>query len=439
MKNWLLDIINGGVKLKDNSLLSEGDKRRIRFVNYISLIAIASMLSYSLLYAIIDIKLFLPAILFLSCSSILTIFVLILNKKGYNLTAKILLALFIPLYMSSTATWLFGKEVEFHNFLFAAMVTPPFLWSVKEVRYLVIFMGFSLLLYVGIEFFPPVFKPIIKLPEDLVFYFKSSSTLMSFLVASVAVVIYFKLTSEQEQNLIKQAKELEANQQHQDMVYSVIAHDLKSPMAGLQSMSDLLIKQHEVSDDRYLKCIYESSKAVNILLENLLSWTKIKSGNLVVRKKAFCLRNIVTEVETLLLEFFRIKKITFKDEIEEGVCVMADENMVSTVIRNLVSNSIKFTHEGGEVGIKARLVNGLVEIMVFDTGVGISEKNLKGLFKGTSQFSTLGTNKEKGSGLGLVLCRDFVKANGGKIWAESELGKGTSVYFTLEAAQSYKD
>lgn len=435
MRSNVSDIVIEEEKRKKVVRLPEGELRRIRFVNYICMIAIASMISYASLYTFLNLKLFLPAILFLSGSSVLTIFILLANNKGYHLLSKVLLALFVPLYMSSTATWLFGREVEFHNFLFASMVIPPFLWSVKEVKYLVVFMGFSLFLYVGIEFFPPVFEPIIKLPEEYISGFKSSSTLMAFLVVAVAVIIYFKLTSQQEQSLIKQASELEANQQHQNMVYSVIAHDLKSPLAGLQNMSGLLIKEDEANDNKHLKCIYESSKAVNMLLENLLSWTKIKSGNLVVRKESFCLINIVYEVETLLNEFFRIKKINFINNVEEGECVMADENMVSTVLRNLIANSVKFTKIGGEVGINAKRVNGKVEIVVHDTGIGISENNLKKLFNEALQFSTLGTNMEKGSGLGLVLCRDFVKANGGEIWGESELGKGTRVYFTLEVGQ----
>jgi signal transduction histidine kinase len=253
----------------------------------------------------------------------------------------------------------------------------------------------------------------------------------------VAIIVYIELSNKQEARLVQQAKELEISQQHRDMVYSIVAHDLRGPFKGLMGITDLLLRQFDDSKNleeiKHIKAIYNSSKVINNLLDNLLNWAKMQSGNLIIDRKPFNLKNIVDEVIIVLNDLLGAKTITFTNKVEPRLQVVADSNMVSTVLRNVLSNAIKFTSKGGDIGITSKLVNRKVELCIHDTGVGIPADDLKELFNVQTKLSTPGTDNEKGSGLGLVLCKDFIEANGGEIWAESELGRGSKFYFTLQS------
>lgn len=437
MKGTLLKYIHGGLPVSEGRIFSEGEIRRIRFVNYISLISILNMMSYAILYMIINVTLFLPAIIFLSFSSLIAFGIIVFNKKGFHAQSKILVALLNPIFISSASTWIFGNEPGFQTFLFVGIIIPLFLWSVKEFKYLIFFIGLSFFLYITIEFFPPLFNPLIELPDKYISLFKSSNILITFCASALAISVYFELSNRQEKHLVKQAYELEISQQHRDLVYSIVAHDLKSPLARLSGLLDLLLRKYDDENDdeevKYLRNIYNSSKALNNLLDNLLNWAKMQSGNMVINRNPFKLKNKVDEVEKLLHDFFETKKIKFTNKVDNEIEVLADPDMVSTVLRNFVSNAIKFTFEGGEVSITAKPVNKTIEVCIQDTGVGISSDNLEKLFNVKTHLTTSGTNNEKGSGLGLNLCKDFIEANDGKVWVESELDKGSKFSFTLQS------
>ncbi len=160
----------------------------------------------------------------------------------------------------------------------------------------------------------------------------------------------------------------------------------------------------------------------------------MQSGNMIVKRETLNLKDKINEVENLLQDMFKSKRINFINKVDSDIEVKADSNMVSTVLRNIISNAVKFTFKGGNVGIKAKQSNNVIEVCVYDTGVGISDDNLEKLFDDETHIHTYGTKEEKGSGLGLKLCKDFVEANEGKIWAESELNKGCKIIFTLQSA-----
>ena len=429
--------VHGNFRADVGNLHTKAEMRRIRLVNYIGLISITSMMSYAVFYMVFDIELFLPAILFLSASSMIALGVIVINNKGFHNLAKILLALLNPMFMSSVSTWIFGPAPGFHTFLFAAIMIPLFLWSVKDLGYLIFFMGLGLSLYIAIEFFPPIFDSLINLPDNYLKTFRSSSILISFIASAAAIIVYIELSNKQETRLVQQAKELEISHQHRDMVYSIVAHDLRGPFKGLMGITDLLLRQFDdrkyLEEIKHIKAIYNSSKVLDNLLDNLLNWAKMQSGNLVIDRKPFNLKNNVDEVISVLNDLLGAKTLTFINKVDPRLHVVADSNMVSTVLRNLLSNAIKFTPKGGEIGITAKLVNRIVELCIHDSGVGIPEDDIKKLFNIQTKLSTSGTNNEKGSGLGLILCKDFIEANGGEIWAKSELGRGSKFYFTLQS------
>ncbi len=237
------------------------------------------------------------------------------------------------------------------------------------------------------------------------------------------------------------AKILEINKQLTDLnatkdkFFSIIAHDLKSPFNAIMGFSELLTDQIEVKDyegiDEYAKIIGQSSQRAMDLLASLLDWSRLQTGRMEFNPENFELVDLIIENKVLLDDIATQKAITIKKTLPHNLAVFADKPMISTVLRNLISNAIKFTRQGGEIVISAEKRENEILVSVNDNGVGISPKRFKGLFRIDESDSTTGTNNERGTGLGLILCKEFVEKHHGSIWAESEEGKGSTFYFTL--------
>jgi signal transduction histidine kinase len=174
----------------------------------------------------------------------------------------------------------------------------------------------------------------------------------------------------------------------------------------------------------------QSSSIFNIL-ENLLAWANSQQNNITIQLKQQQLINVVKNNVTLLEEMALQKHIDIKNNINPELSVIFDKNLISTVVRNLISNAIKFTPENGEIIIEAHKIKSLTTVTISDNGVGIPPEHIDHIFDNNSHYSTFGTASEKGSGLGLRLCRDFVKMHGGEIWIEKEVKKGSTFKFTL--------
>lgn len=220
-----------------------------------------------------------------------------------------------------------------------------------------------------------------------------------------------------------------------DKLFSIIAHDLKNPFSSILGFSELLIKNIGNYDaeksGKFLMLINSSIKNTIVLLDNLLNWVKSQSGQLNFNPEKNDFSLIIQEIIEISNITASIKNISFNNLQSDSLEVYADQNMLKTVLRNLIFNSIKFTNHGGKIDIFATQNQKFIEITVSDNGVGISEESIKKLFNLETNITTTGTNNEKGSGLGLVLCKEFVEMHGGKIWVESEEGKGSNFKFTL--------
>lgn len=220
-----------------------------------------------------------------------------------------------------------------------------------------------------------------------------------------------------------------------DKFFSIIAHDLKNPFNALIGLSELLIKNFDNFDDvkkkKFIQNIYESSDNMYKLLENLLNWSRMQTGRIEWCPENINLNKIADENLLLLKTAAETKHIVIISDLDATTTVYADADMVTMVFRNLITNAIKFTREGGEVKISAKPTGNYEEITVSDTGIGICEEDIKKLFRIDVTHSAHGTAKEKGTGLGLILCKEFIEKNGGEIWVESELGKGSDFKFTL--------
>jgi len=235
----------------------------------------------------------------------------------------------------------------------------------------------------------------------------------------------------QEQN--KQLKELNSAK---DKFFSIISHDLKSPFQGLLGMAGLMAdSSEEFSTDEFIEHSKMLKKVANNLyklLENLLEWAQIQKGSINFAPKDFDLSEIIAESITSINQSAVKKGIEIENELPETIRVYADDKMIGTVLRNLLSNAVKFTKTGGKVFVKAvSYENGAIELSVSDNGVGIPKNDVKRLFKIEEKISTPGTNGEASTGLGLLLCKEFVEIHGGKISVESEVGKGSTFSFTL--------
>lgn len=252
------------------------------------------------------------------------------------------------------------------------------------------------------------------------------------------VILHAFDTTEKRNNLEKlknselQFKKLNAEK---DKFFSIIAHDLKSPFNSIVGLSEVLVKQVNEKNyngiEEYSGFILQSSQRAMDLLVNLMEWAQSQTGRMEFNPKNFDLVELINEVQLLFAGNAQQKDIKIKTNLPENIPVFADKAMISTVVRNLISNAIKFTFPGGEILISTELNPSELIVSVMDTGMGISEDRLGKLFRIAESYSTPGTDREKGTGLGLILCNEFVKKHGGNISVVSEEGKGSTFSFIL--------
>lgn len=240
--------------------------------------------------------------------------------------------------------------------------------------------------------------------------------------------------------LEKQRKELEALNTTKDKFFAIIAHDLKNPFSTVLGISELLAREFESFDPESLKefitQIYKYSNNTYNLLENLLQWSMVQTGRMPMSPSTINLASIIDENVELLMGNAKQKKITIESLASNGFKAFADVNMLTTVVRNLLSNAIKFTSNGGNIKVNIAEEGLTWKVSVTDTGIGISEKDMKNLFLLDSNPTSIGTSQEKGTGLGLILCKEFVERNHGKIGVNSLIGSGTTFWFTVPKATS---
>ncbi len=249
------------------------------------------------------------------------------------------------------------------------------------------------------------------------------------------VILQKEKIDEQNDALNIQKNELIAANASKDLFLSIIAHDLRNPFNAFLSLSGILLDEYKTLSDEekieMIALINESAGNAYRLLENLLSWAKSQTGAIETKREVFNLSFATEEVfETEKIKIIN-KDLSFFVEIDSNIEVYADKNMIMTVIRNLVSNAIKFTPRGGLIKLIANRNDSNIEIKIVDNGIGIKEDKLKTIFDLEAGYKRKGTENEKGSGLGLTLCKDFVEKNNGKISAESKAGEGSVFIFTV--------
>jgi two-component system sensor histidine kinase/response regulator len=238
-----------------------------------------------------------------------------------------------------------------------------------------------------------------------------------------------------QEKLKKYSEELEVLNATKDKFFSILAHDLKSPFNAFIGITDILAEDIDILAKEQIKSfvldINRSAHSQFKLLENLLAWAQMQRGLMKFEPIELEINTVINDVFQLYLDNAMEKDLKLINETPLGKTIKADHNMLYLLLRNLVYNAIKFTNPGGEIRVGENGTSGFSEIYVADNGVGINPSSLSKMFRIESQSTTLGTAHEKGTGLGLVLCKDMVEKNGGTIRVSSEVGVGTTFYFTI--------
>jgi signal transduction histidine kinase len=268
---------------------------------------------------------------------------------------------------------------------------------------------------------------------------------------SVTVIAYFVRKKEAElyRNIVrenmerKQAEEKlkQVNQElkelnaTKDKFFSIVAHDLKNPFTALIGSTELLFENiHQMDTEKIKKLsqvLNDSAKSGYAILQNLLDWSRSQTGLMKINIEKINLKNLIEENITNHLLISTNKEINIRSDIKDDIFVFTDRNMINIILRNLLGNAVKFTPRFGKVNVSTIFDGNAVSILVKDTGIGISNDNIDKLFRIDTDYKRPGTANEQGTGLGLKLSKEFVEKLGGKIWVESELGKGCDFKFTL--------
>jgi len=252
-------------------------------------------------------------------------------------------------------------------------------------------------------------------------------------IQSISVDITRRKLAEQEIKI--KNEELHLLNAQKDKFFSIIAHDLKSPFNSIVGFSSLLVDKVNENDingiGKYAEIILQSSERALELLMNLMDWARSQTGRMEFNPEYFEIVRLIDDVADFFDDIAGHKKITLTRNLPTGNPVFADKAMISTILRNLLSNAVKFTRPGGEIIISANEKSGELIVSVADNGVGIPKDKIEKLFRLDESYSTTGTNNEKGTGLGLILCKEFIEKHEGKIWVESKAGNGSVFSFSL--------
>lgn len=257
------------------------------------------------------------------------------------------------------------------------------------------------------------------------------------------LIITNQQLAESEEKLQIANDELSRTNKEKDKFFSILAHDLKSPFNGLigilQIINDEKDSMSETERQELIAALLNSAKNVYALLENLLDWSRIQRKVTEFNPENFSPYMVVNNIIETVLPLLNAKSISINNNVDEKLEVKADIMMISTVFRNLISNSIKFTEFNGQIGIRVEEVSEeKITFAVQDNGVGISPKNLEKLFRIDEHITSIGTANEKGTGLGLILCKEFVELHKGAIWVETQLKLGSTFYFSISKNMKHK-
>jgi PAS domain S-box-containing protein len=268
--------------------------------------------------------------------------------------------------------------------------------------------------------------------SDPLTYGEEEKEILTYISEQIALAIDKKYN---EEKIIEYSEELKELNASKDRFFSIIAHDLKSPFHGLLGLTRMIVEEYDSMSETevrsYLKIIKESTETTYKLIENLLEWSRLESGKMRYNPATQNMFMIVEDTRILLNQNARMKNINLRNKLGHQSFIWGDDAMLQSLVQNLISNAIKFTPIGGSIEVSENRFEEYIEFIVSDTGIGIKENDIEKLFRIDMSFTTKGTAQEKGTGLGLALCKEIVNIHCGKIKVLSKIGEGTKIIFTL--------
>ena len=258
---------------------------------------------------------------------------------------------------------------------------------------------------------------------------KNKKRLVAWITFNITERYNLNRALQEEKDALKKAN------QTKDKLFSIIAHDLVNPFSSFQQILEIILNNYDNFNDEtkkdYLNKTYKLAISNNELLQNLLNWSRVQRNQLTLKYSSVNIYNLVQENTSYLLSNAKDKNIQIVNFVNPETYLEADENLLALVIRNIISNAIKFTYIDGKIEISNYQENNKEILKIKDNGKGMDEATLSKIFDNKDINSTYGTNNEKGSGLGLMLCKEFTERHNGKIWAESKPGEGSEFFISL--------
>ena len=440
------------------------EKRRLKLISAISIISFLSVWVFVTIYIILDVNQLAFRIKLLGLMSIGTLIPLALNRFKLYLLAKIIVSSYNTILMLLFVILFRADTTNGHVFFLIYGLIPIFVWSARDWPYIAFFYAINVLCFIFIEFVDFEYSHAISDSIANSDFLNGLTILLSFAAATFAIIIFHRIAYQKEtilqklneQNILQKEQLLLTNKSLQDKIkeltikegnlnqansvkskmFSIIAHDLRGPFSSLKSLLELITTEYDSLEENnrrtYLESACNTSQSTYALLDNLLDWSRLQTNRIKVDKKPVNLVEICENAINLNASRMNKKELKVVNYIPEHFYVKADKYMLSTVFRNLISNATKYTPLRGQITIKAEINHTRTEISIKDTGVGMSSYDIDQLFNFEKNFTKPGTENEKGTGLGLLICKEFIELMGSELLIESEEGVGSSFKFTLE-------
>ncbi|PKP42798.1 MAG: hypothetical protein CVT93_02590 [Bacteroidetes bacterium HGW-Bacteroidetes-10] len=407
-------------------------------------IAVAVPFLLAFFFAIKNFTLYSNVVVVLVIAALLAGGCRLLNMRGGVFISGFLLNLIVSgIFILLSALW-FGPGPGFHYYLILMSVVPLLTFKSTRFFYTVFLMLLSLISFIYVEYLMQPEWALYIFPENAVSEFRIVSAVFLFLMMLFVIIVNQKVLRDKEQKLIRLAdeitrknKELADNNRAKDRFFSIISHDLKGPVGTMSTFLEYLSDNtEEFTPEQFsesLLALKHSSHDVYALLDNLLAWSRVQSGNMKMNKCRNNLSEVINSNVELMKTLFSQKEVNIFNRVKDNnLEACFDREMIDTVVRNLLSNSLKFTEEGGEIWVEARDEEDVVTVSVGDNGTGMNQETVNNLFRiDVKQNTVLGTGGEKGTGLGLILCKGFIENHGGRIDVISTPGKGSIFTFTI--------
>jgi signal transduction histidine kinase len=378
---------------------------------------------------------------------------LILIKYHYHLLGRLIFSITTPTAVYFIAALLYiddGTDGMAAKIIIIGSILMPFMvFMEKEWKYTLIVLVLYLSYLISFNYMNDliVLQKVhnVDTPE-----LRFVSLIITFIMFSSLFFYYKKLITKKNTKLdynnkalVEKNRELKELNATKNKLFSIIAHDLRSPLHSILGFAEMLQKEHKTLDKEELEIFseifYAASKNTCKIVENLLTWSHSQLNSFKVIPTTIDLHRFVSEIIANMKDSAGMKEIKIINLINKNIYVQADNNIAMVVVRNLVSNAIKFSNRNSNITLNAEPLQNenkdFIKICVADSGVGMDYETITKLFKVENTKSSEGTENEQGTGLGLILCKEFTEKNGGTIYVESELGKGSRFYFTLPLAK----